>query len=140
MTKNQCLAELDTTAVSAFRNFLDELDSVGLKYSITETRRTQLTQIVYYCQGRMELEDVNKIRSALYLPVISESENKPITWTLKSNHMTGRAVDIVPLTSNDKPNWNDISTYQKIADIAKKHGIQWGGDWKERDYPHFELM
>jgi hypothetical protein len=28
---------------------------------------------------------------------------------------------------------------RRIATIMKKHGFRWGGDWKEKDYPHYEM-
>jgi peptidoglycan L-alanyl-D-glutamate endopeptidase CwlK len=34
----------------------------------------------------------------------------------------------------------ELSYFFKFAQIGKKHGLSWGGDWKRfKDYPHFEV-
>lgn len=48
------------------------------------------------------------------------------------------ALDCVPLL-NGKPQWNAIGIYKKLAKIAEELGIEWGGNWKMRDCPHFEM-
>lgn len=64
----------------------------------------------------------------------------------KSNHQAksdgyGHAVDIVPYPVD----WNTKSKFVAIADAMKEAAkdlnvsIQWGGDWKFTDLPHFEL-
>jgi len=63
------------------------------------------------------------------------------SWTINSRHLTGHAVDLV-----DADNYGyDIPDLDKIADAMKAAAnecnvpIVWGGDWKSRDTPHFEL-
>ncbi|CAN1724449.1 peptidoglycan LD-endopeptidase CwlK [Hyphomicrobium sp. 1Nfss2.1] len=63
------------------------------------------------------------------------------SWTLNSRHLTGHAVDLV-----DADDFKyDIPDMTKIHDAmlgaSKELGIPlvWGGDWKQRDTPHFEL-
>ena len=59
----------------------------------------------------------------------------------KSRHAFGEAIDL---------NWNenargkegkirDIIPAEKIREIAAKHGLKWGGDWKNPDDMHFEV-
>ena len=64
----------------------------------------------------------------------------------KSNHQVkddglGYAFDIAVLINN-KCDW-DRKRFLEVADSArelmKKYKVEWGGDWKMRDYPHFEL-
>jgi len=65
--------------------------------------------------------------------------------TLNSRHLTGHAVDLVPIGPNGKaafdwPLYNRLGPAVKQA--AEKEGVQivWGGDWKSfKDGPHFEL-
>lgn len=66
------------------------------------------------------------------------------SWTMKSRHLTGHAVDVAAEVGG-KVRW-DWPLYYKIADAvktaAKELGVPivWGGDWKSRkDGPHFEL-
>lgn len=65
--------------------------------------------------------------------------------TMNSRHITGHAVDLVPIGPNGKAAF-DWPLYERLApavkDAAAKEGVAiiWGGDWKSfRDGPHFEL-
>ena len=142
MTKEKALDELDTAVMLQFKGFLNEADAAGIKYSITEARRTMLTQICYFLGGRgMSTADINVCRKVTGLYLWADSENRKITWSLDSLHIRGRAMDIVPLDKNGKANYNDIESYKKLAEIAGRHGIEWGGNWpsEKRDGPHFQI-
>lgn len=121
---------------------LAELDKLGVKYFINETLRTRETQICYFLQGRVSLEVVNQIRrETCSMWPITEAENKlTVTKTLKSKHIDGMAVDIVPVRGTE-PWWNaPLDQYKKIADVMKSHGFKWGGDWNGfPDLPHYEM-
>lgn len=69
---------------------------------------------------------------------------KGVSWTLKSRHLTGHAVDLLALVGG-KVSWS-WAPYYKIASAMKEAAkelnvlIVWGGDWrKTKDGPHFEL-
>lgn len=79
-----------------------------------------------------------------------KTPGKIVTWTLKSNHITGDAVDLIPYPLD----WNDLKAFDAIAEAmfkaSKELGIpiRWGADWDqdgkprergETDSPHFEL-
>jgi peptidoglycan L-alanyl-D-glutamate endopeptidase CwlK len=67
------------------------------------------------------------------------------SWTMKSRHLTGHAVDLAALLGGqvrwDWPLYHKIAAAMKAA--AKELGIplEWGGDWDPRqlDGPHFQL-
>ena len=72
--------------------------------------------------------------------------------TMRSRHLTGHAVDIVPLVDLDRDgkieteelfNWPLIRQLAPIVKVeAAKVGvaIEWGGDWKSfPDGPHWQL-
>lgn len=65
--------------------------------------------------------------------------------TLNSRHITGHAVDLVPIGPNGKaafdwPLYDMLAPAVKAAAQAEGVAIVWGGDWKSfRDGPHFEL-
>ena len=64
--------------------------------------------------------------------------------TMKSKHLTGKAVDLYPLTMDRKA--VDWMRFEELADlmfkVAKDQGIRivWGGYWRTLvDKSHFEL-
>lgn len=65
--------------------------------------------------------------------------------TLNSRHLTGHAVDLLPIGPNGKgafdwPLYDQLGPAVKAAADAEGVAIIWGGDWKKfRDGPHFEL-
>ena len=63
--------------------------------------------------------------------------------TLNSRHLTGHAVDLGALVGGkvrwDWPLYFKIAAAMKAAALELKIPLTWGGDWKMRDGPHFEL-
>ena len=63
--------------------------------------------------------------------------------TKKSNHNynPSRAIDIAPYPID----WKNIDRFLEMAKVVKEAAktvgveITYGGDWKMRDYPHFEV-
>ena len=55
---------------------------------------------------------------------------------MKSNHITGRAVDIVPTPDGGPMNWNDWTNYYVMAEGMQKAAeelgvmVRWGGCWE----------
>ncbi len=84
---------------------------------ITESWRSYTRQLQLYAQGRW-------------------ADGKIVTWILKSNHQLGLAVDIAFNGKRLYP--ADFAIWQKVADSAKKFGIDWSHDlgWAER--AHFQ--
>jgi len=65
--------------------------------------------------------------------------------TMNSRHITGHAVDLLPIGPNGKPAF-DWPLYNQLGPAVKKAAdelgveLDWGGDWKKfKDGPHFEL-
>ena len=102
---------------------------------VTEGLRTLARQKDLYAQGRTKPSPV-------------------VTWTLKSKHIDGLAVDLVPF-NDGKPDWTAGKNFDEIAkamrDAAEELGVQitWGADWDrdgnprergESDSPHFQLF
>jgi RHS repeat-associated protein len=55
-----------------------------------------------------------------------------------SNHNFGLAIDVVPF-ENGKLNW-DTKNYPLIGKIGISRGLEWGGNWKFVDKPHFQNL
>jgi peptidoglycan L-alanyl-D-glutamate endopeptidase CwlK len=93
-------------------------------FQIVQGNRTQAEQDALYAQGRTKRGNI-------------------VTWTRNSKHIGGNAVDFAALV-NGKVSWND-KLYPSIANAFKeaaqqlKTGIEWGGDWKTKDWGHIQL-
>ena len=63
--------------------------------------------------------------------------------TMRSRHLSGHAVDLGAIVDG-QVRW-DWALYNKLALSVKEAArqlntpIEWGGDWKMRDGPHFQL-
>ena len=62
--------------------------------------------------------------------------------TMKSKHLTGHAIDVVPIPVSWEPEaFYPIAIAMKQASDILDIPIVWGGDWRTfKDYPHFELV
>ena len=146
MNKYEALQNLDQRAASKLSLALIDMENQKIPYFISEARRTLLTQYLYALQG-MNVVPQSELEWACKEAGIRPPGTQRITWTLKSNHLSGLAVDIVPLMevadpkdTNKKiwvPDWNNQDT--RIVEIMKRHGFSWGGDFPQVDKPHFEL-
>jgi len=141
------LAELDPRARATFAEFLAKLDEVlgENQYIVYEGRRSVRIQEAYYAQGRERLERVNELRklAGLYL-LRSEKDNYVITWTVKSKHIDGLAMDVLPVNGAGEPTWDLAhyrNTFTKIRDCGRAVGLVCGADWHspQTDWPHYEL-
>lgn len=67
-----------------------------------------------------------------------------VSWTKHSKHIDGLAIDICPYSQYDlhginKLQWNgDDPIWVEIGSVGKLLGLEWGGDWLQKDYGHFE--
>lgn len=63
--------------------------------------------------------------------------------TMASRHLTGHAVDLAALVGGvvrwDWPLYDRLAQAVKKAAAEEEVPIEWGGDWKFRDGPHFQL-
>lgn len=77
-----------------------------------------------------------------------KTEGKIVTWTMKSKHIEGKAVDLLPVTG-----WDNLASFKAVSkamfQAASELGVKitWGADWNgngiqekgETDSPHFEI-
>lgn len=122
-------------------NLSEELHALGVQsVAISETKRDLTVQMAYYSRGRMkDSADVKAMYKAAGLYTPSETECKtPNTWTLSSRHIIGQAIDFVPV-KNGNLWWNaPVEVLNVMGKIGKSCGLEWGGDWKQKDYFHFQ--
>ena len=141
MTRQQLLNEVDPAIKAPLTAALDELSDSRIEFYLSEGRRTLLTQCLYALQGRLGEIPFSDLEWACKQAGIRAPGTGKITWTLRSRHFDGRAVDIVPVRDG-KVLWEyqgNQARYDAIARVMKEHGFTWGGDWKEKDYPHYEM-
>ena len=146
MIHNQ-INDLDMQVRPRFHRALEEMKRDELlkllgaeSVAISETKRDLTVQMAYFTRGRMEPKYVKQFYAAAGLYAIGEAEAKIIcTNTLRSNHMSGRAADFVPV-KDGKYWWNaPREVWERMGEIGEKNGLQWGGRWKDlEDCPHFE--
>lgn len=61
----------------------------------------------------------------------AENVKKGVSWTNRSRHLTGHAVDVVPYPVD----WNDLNKFSVIRDAFFQAAheldipLRWGGDW-----------
>ena len=122
------------------------LELSPIDFMVLEGVRTVERQRELYGQGRTTAQCTAAGISAKY----AKPHLNKVTWTLNSNHFTGRAVDLVPWPVD----WRDLAKFDAIAKAMFAAsaelgiGIRWGADWDqdgksrekgETDSPHFEL-
>ena len=88
---------------------------------VYETYRSNELQAVYYTRGRTVRPPEKPVTNAI---------NNLYSW-----HGYGLAVDVIHKTKH----WSvDESWFRQVAEVFKRHGCKWGGDWKAKDLPHFQ--
>lgn len=139
------LEDLLPRVAAAAARALADLKARGVLVSVTSTLRTQAEQAALYAQGREPLSSVNAKRSAAKMPLLRLEENRYTVTNAdgvkhKSNHQSGRALDVVPEQAG-RPVWPPASDprWKQIAGVFQRHGFAWGGEWRDfPDLPHFE--
>ena len=92
-----------------------------LNAKVHETFRSNELQAVYYERGRT-VKPPDK-------PVTNAPDNTS-SW-----HGYGLAVDVIHATKG----WDaGDAWFRQVAEIFKRHGCKWGGDWTKPDAPHFQ--
>jgi hypothetical protein len=146
---------------SKARNFLNDLNSdprlmvLGVLCFLTvETLRVPDVQLAYgsrllakYAAAEypiMAVEFVQMMYRRAGLYAISAKEAlTPNTWTLKSKHLEGLAIDVAPSLDGVNYWWAPPSWpgWDIMGEIAVKHNIEPGSRWKgNKDCPHFQEL
>ena len=119
---------------------------------ITSVWRSPLEQEALYSQGRVASKlELNAIRERAGMPPIYDEDeaHRIVTNTRHSRHnrTPSEAVDLAVAIDPDgatgplKPriDWITAGRYEAMGELAKKLGLAWGGDWKQRDLCHVEM-
>src|SRR5512139_344984 len=109
------LSELCDELYDLYVKFNYKMGEAGLIHIVTCTSRSILEQMALYTMGRLNTGDVNLYRHAAGMKPISNEENKRVTWTLNSKHVTNM-FDMN--LNNDKARAFDIAILNKQGQVV----------------------
>lgn len=127
-------------------HFEKRLKEEGLNFKRSCTYRSQAEQDALWKRGRLPLEAVNAAYKAVGLAPIAAKENKrPVTWTKASRHTLREAVDYYQAVEGKvsydlkvDADFNNIPDWQEFVEIAEECGLEAGGNWTKKDWPHVQ--
>lgn len=100
--RNADIGSLQTYLVHRVQAILNDMRALGFDPIIFEAKRSYERQEWLYGVGR------------------THSRNrKPVTWTLNSKHLTGKAVDIISKSKG----WHHPEFYRALRRIARQHDM-----------------
>ncbi len=118
---SRLLNDLDPTFKPIAMELLARFTEAGICVLIVDTLRTEAEQQANIARG--------------------------VSWTTKSKHLVGRAIDVCPLESYRlygpaKLEWDaDDPIWLQMGVIGEALGLRWGGRWTtKRDMGHFEYV
>ena len=106
---------------AAVKATLEECGERGLDAVVYESYRERATAVAYYKRGRdIEAEGI-----------VTNAPDETWSW-----HGYGLAVDIISASKG----WKVGETWHRmVAEVASKHGLKSGIDWKRPDLPHHQF-
>ena len=117
--------DLDPNLSSKLKDVFKEMEERGFDPIGWEGARSQARQAFLYGQGRPNF----------YLFGRAGSQ---VTKTLDASLHGASPAKAVDVISKSK-GWGDMNFFKNLGEVAKKHGLKWGGDWAMRDYPHVQI-
>lgn len=138
---NNSLKKLGTVDEALQRVITRALELTTVDFGVVQGKRTVTEQQKLYGKGRTAAQ----LRAKGVPETYARPRAAKVTWTLNSNHLSGRAVDLAAWR-HGRIDWDTIHLYRKIAVAVKQAAmelcvpIEWGGDWDTKDWGHFELV
>lgn len=120
MTNSRKLTDLLPVVQAKAKAFIAAAKAEGIDVLITSTYRDNESQDELYAQGRTRPGKI-----------VTNAKGG------QSFHNYRVAFDFVPVIAG-KAVWNDLALFRRLGKIGKSIGLEWGGDWKFRDYPHLQ--
>lgn len=120
MINSRDISELHPLVQEKAHAFLAMCKERGINVTVTSTYRDHESQNALYAQGRTKPGRI-----------VTKAQGG------QSFHNWRVAFDVVPVVGG-KAVWDDEVLWQKLGDIGIACGLEWGGKWKFRDYPHFQ--
>lgn len=147
----RAINDLDPKLKPLCHKHISACKDAGLELLVYCTKRTEKEQAIEYLKGRafsilpkevfglME-EDILMWMKMGYTQMPGAENKSIVTHVFGNNspHVRGVAYDCVPLVKG-KAEWNNLHLWETVGEIGETLGLEWGGRWKMRDYPHFQL-
>jgi len=112
------------------QEFLDQCKEAKIDVLIYCTYRSNAEQDADYASSRPPLNGAWKT---------DKKGGQSAHNALNSDGLpASQAFDCVPCL-NGKPQWKNISSYEKMGEIGEGLGLTWGGRWQHKDLVHFQL-
>jgi peptidoglycan hydrolase-like protein with peptidoglycan-binding domain len=117
------LSKIHPTLADKARQLIAKAHEEGIDLVVTQGLRTIAEQNALYAQGRTAPgKIVTKAKGG------------------SSYHNFGLAFDIAVRKENGDIDWNSTKLYNRVGQLGKSIGLEWGGDFKSiKDTPHFQL-
>jgi len=134
---SRSLDDLEPHVAQMARAMITAAAAEGIKLLVTFTSRSDAEQDYLYSLGRTRLIGRDGTRYKKGQTVTNAKAGD--SW-----HNWRRAFDVVPLKDNGTADWDNsspaaIKRWHRIGEIGKSVGLEWGGDWKRPDMPHFQF-
>jgi peptidoglycan LD-endopeptidase CwlK len=115
----------------------------GVRLRFAYTTRTNEEQNILYAQGRTKLFDAEGRR-------LGKVTNAKGGQSIHNYHLAWDIVLLLDKNSDgvfESASWNTILDFDKdgkadwmeVVDYFKSIGAEWGGNWKFKDKPHFQM-
>ncbi|WP_416242525.1 M15 family metallopeptidase [Azospira sp. APE16] len=131
---NRKIEDLDSRLQPLCVSFLAACKEAGINVFVSCTYRSSEEQNELYAQGRTKPGSiVTRARGGQSKHNATDGAGKPASLAfdiaIQSNTKKGLEWDV------------NSSEWRTLANVAAKFkkSLEWGGDWKFKDYPHFQL-
>lgn len=151
-TKSNSVSDLMPDVRDLANKFVEEAKKQGINVKITNTLRGGGEQRRLFSKGRTKEQLAETRDDRMFRQALEEYEHGKITMPHgavtnadagDSFHNYSLAFDFVPIVdgkiSYDITSKAGKARFQKLGNIGKSIGLEWGGDWKNPDYPHMQL-
>ena len=122
--------DLHHDIISKYHAFIAGCKEQGIDVLITCTYRSGEEQDSLYAKGRTTPGKI--VTNA------KRGQSKH-NFTINGKPAS-KAFDVVPVIDG-KLVWDDKHpVWKSLGEIGKRCGLEWAGDWKFREYPHFQIQ
>lgn len=109
---------------------LDMASQKDIEVVVTDEHRSFESQDKLYAQGRS-----NDGSIVTYAKAGESYHNYGLAFDFALRNEQGEIIWDIHYDGNN----NGKSDWFEVADLAKELGLEWGGDWNNKDYPHLQL-